>query len=128
MDSCHIPWEEAIVAPDHNRKPSCLPTKPGARGVEFDTSHHGTLVALVGAPGERRKVGTDVVQIQWEKDYPAVKKDGFEKWANTYEAVFSAREAADIARYKPPGKLKGMNRFERSCGIFTRIGVSKKLM
>lgn len=74
--------------------------------MEFNTSHHGTLVSLVGAPGERRKVGTDVVRIQWEKDYPAVRKDGFEKWANTYEAVFSAREAADIARYKPPGKLK----------------------
>lgn len=107
VDSCHIPWEDAIVGPDHNRKPSYRPTKAGAQGVEFNTSHHGTLVALVGAPGERRKVGTDVVQIQWEKDYPAVKKDGFEKWANTYEAVFSAREAADIARYKPPGKLKG---------------------
>ena len=110
INTCNVPWEETVVRPDHNRKPSYRPSKPGALRVEFNTSHHGTLVALVGAPGERRKVGTDVVQIQWEKDYPSVQKDGFEKWASTYEAVFSAREAADIARYKPPGKLKGDER------------------
>lgn len=106
-NTCHVPWEEAIVSEDHNRKPSYRPRKPGDPCIEFNTSHHGTLVALVGAPGERRKVGTDIVQIQWEKDYPSVKKDGFEKWARTYEAVFSVREAADIARYKPSGQLDG---------------------
>lgn len=107
LDTCHVPWEEAIVGEDHNRKPSYRPRKPGAQRVEFNTSHHGTLVALVGAPGERWKVGTDVVQMQWEKDYPSVQRDGFEKWASTYEAVFSAREAVDIARYNPPGTLNG---------------------
>lgn len=110
VNTCHVLWEEAVVGPDHNRKPSYQPLKPGALCVEFNTSHHGTLVALVGAPGGRRKVGTDVVRMQWEKDYPSVRKDGFEKWASTYEAVFSAREAADIAQYKPPGKLKGNER------------------
>lgn len=105
LNTCHVLWNETIIGEDDNRKPNFRPHKPGALGLEFNTSHHGTLVALVGAPGGRRKVGTDIVQMQWEKDYPAVQKDGFEKWASTYEAVFSAREAADIARYKPPGKL-----------------------
>lgn len=105
LNTCHVSWEEAIVGEDHNRKPNYRPRIAGGPGVEFNTSHHGTLVSLVGAPGERRKVGTDVVQVQWEKDSPAVKREGFKKWANTYEAVFSAREAADIARYQPPGQL-----------------------
>lgn len=112
LNTCGIPWEEAIVSEDHNRKPCYKPSKPGDSSIEFNTSHHGTLVALVGSPGARRKVGTDVVQVQWEKEYPAVKKDGFEKWANTYEAVFSAREAADIARYNPPGQLNGDERIQ----------------
>ena len=105
LNTCHVPWSEAIVGEDHNRKPSYRPSKSGAPRVEFNTSHHGTMVSLAGAPGERRKVGTDVVQIAWEKDYPAVQREGFEKWANTYESVFSTREAADIAHYHPPGQL-----------------------
>jgi 4'-phosphopantetheinyl transferase len=105
VDTCQVSWEDAVIGEDHNRKPSYRPSQPGAKRVEFNTSHHGTLVALVGSPGEQRQVGTDVVQVQWERDSPAVRKDGFEKWARTYEAVFSAREALDIARYSPPGRL-----------------------
>jgi 4'-phosphopantetheinyl transferase len=112
LNTCRIPWEEAVISEDHNRKPCYRPSKPGDSCVEFNTSHHGTLVALVGAPGGLRKVGTDVVQVQWEKECPSVKKHGFEKWANTYEAVFSAREAEDIARYNPPGQLNADERIQ----------------
>jgi len=97
--TCNILWTDAVVSEDANRKPCYIPVPPAISKVEFNISHHGTLVALVGCAGETLKLGVDVVQMNWERDSPAVLKDGFEHWANIYEAVFSEREISDIAHY-----------------------------
>lgn len=98
-NTCDVLWEDSIVGEDSHRKPCFKPSDPAKPMMEFNVSHHGTLVALVGCAGESVKLGVDIVQMNWEKDYPMVIKGGFEKWANIYEMVFSDREVRDIVNY-----------------------------
>ena len=105
VDTCGVEWSEAIVSEDNNKKPCYKPPKPNLKTLEFNVSHHGTLVALVGCQGNAVRLGVDVVQMNWERDYQRVLKDGFEAWANIYEMVFSDREINEIAGYTPPGQL-----------------------
>lgn len=101
--ACHIAWSSASISEDHNRKPCYKPRSPNTSKMEFNVSHHGSLVALVGCTGEARKLGIDIVQLNWDKDYPAVLKAGFPAWVKVYEMVFSDREVADIIAYSLPG-------------------------
>jgi len=100
--TCGIRWSEAVISEDSNRKPCYKPVDPEGRTLEFNVSHHGTLVALVGFPGSEVKLGVDIVRMNWEKDCAMVMKDGFQAWANIYEMVFSDREINDIAAFQPP--------------------------
>lgn len=104
-DTCAVAWSEAVVSQDKNKKPCYKPLSAGAPSIEFNVSHHGTLVGLVGCSGNSTRLGVDVVQMNWDKDYPKVLRDGFEAWANIYEMVFSEREMNDIAGYVPPERL-----------------------
>lgn len=99
VHTCNVPWKDAVVGEDTNRKPCYKPILLSNSNVEFNVSHHGTLVALVGCADEALRLGVDIVQMNWERDYPAVLKDGFERWTDIYEAVFSEEELSDIAQY-----------------------------
>ncbi|MCJ1226776.1 hypothetical protein MMC12_003430 [Toensbergia leucococca] len=101
--ACDVSWSDATLTQDHNKKPCFRPDNPAAKRLEFNVSHHGTILVLVGSPGETRKVGVDVVQINLERDHGTIKKRGFLDWVNIYEAVFSEREIADILQFVPPG-------------------------
>ncbi len=101
---CQVPWSEAVVSEGAHKKPCYKPLAPSAKSLEFNVSHHGSLVALVGCPGDSIKLGVDVVRMNWEKDYNTVMKDGFEAWANVYEMVFSDREIKDIAGFVPASR------------------------
>lgn len=100
-NACQVSWDQAIISEDHNHKPCYKPTHPNGLNVEFNVSHHGTLVSLVGCAGSTLKLGTDIVQVSWEKDNLAIQKDGFKAWVNIYESVFSNREVADMIAYSP---------------------------
>ena len=100
-NTCQVPWSEAVSGEGAHKKPCYKPPSPGSKGLEFNVSHHGSLVALVGCPGDSAKVGVDIVRMNWEKDYNTVVRDGFEAWAKIYEMVFSDREINDIARFVP---------------------------
>lgn len=99
---CQVPWSEAVISEGANKKPCYKTLAPSSKSIEFNVSHHGSLVALVGCSGQSVKVGVDIVKMNWEKDYTTVMKDGFEAWANVYEMVFSDREIKDIAEFVPP--------------------------
>ena len=99
---CEVSWSEVVISEDSNRKPCYKPPKPDGQPLEFNVSHHGTLVALVGCRGNEVKLGVDIVRMNWDKDYATVMREGFQAWANTYEAVFSEREIKDIADYVAP--------------------------
>ena len=111
-DTCEVAWSESFVGEDNNKKPCYKSPEANGRTLEFNVSHHGTLVALVGCQGNTVRLGVDVVQINWERDYKKVLKDGFEAWANIYEMVFSEREVKEIAGYKPPGQLNPQQKIE----------------
>lgn len=104
-DTCQIAWPEGVVSEDSNRKPCYRPPDCDARTLEFNVSHHGSLVALVGSPGGLTRLGVDIVQMNWDRDYARVMKEGFEAWANVYDMVFSDREIKDIAGFAPPEQL-----------------------
>lgn len=101
-NTCRVSWSEAFISEGANKKPCYKPLAPSSKSLEFNVSHHGSLVALIGCPGESVKLGVDIVKMNWEKDYATVMKDGFEAWANVYEMVFSDREIKDIAGFVPP--------------------------
>ena len=98
-DTCAIPWSGVVIGQDSNKKPCFKPEQPLGRGLEFNVSHHGSLVALVGCEGQSVQLGVDVVKIDFEKDYSHVKKQGFSDWASTYESGFSDREMEDVVRF-----------------------------
>ena len=106
---CQVEWSLAIIGEGDNKKPCYKRPSVEAKTLEFNVSHHGTLVGLVGCPGDTVRLGVDIVQMNWERDYPKVLRDGFEAWANVYEMVFSAREIGDIAGYVPPAELDSQN-------------------
>lgn len=102
LNACQVPWSQAVISEGTNKKPCYKPIAPSSKSLEFNVSHHGSLVALVGCSGEAVGLGVDIVKMNWEKDYNMVMKDGFEAWANVYEMVFSDREIKDIAGFLPP--------------------------
>ena len=98
---CHVPWAETVVTADENRKPCYKPADPNGKTLEFNVSHHGTLVAMVGCSDHKIKMGVDIVQMNFERDFAVVLKSGFADWVKTYELVFSDREVAEISYYVP---------------------------
>lgn len=72
-----------------HRKPIHVPAEPGGQALQFNVSHHGSLVALVGCSNPDVKVGTDVAMVSWDRDYPKVMEEGFSSWSQSYNMVFS---------------------------------------
>ena len=80
------------IRQDEHHKPCYKADACTGKALQFNVSHHGTLVALIGCPGEGTKLGVDIARMNWEKDYAAVSRDGYEAWTNIYETVFSDRK------------------------------------
>ena len=100
--TCNIPWNQVTISEDMNRKPVHIAADPGGQELQFNVSHHGSLVALVGCADPDIKLGVDIAMLNWEKDYPKVMEEGFEAWADTYKMIFSDKEVRDIVAYDPP--------------------------
>lgn len=99
--TCNVPWPETIISKDGNHKPCYMLGGPDHKGMEFNISHHGALVALAGCADRNVQVGVDVVQIDPNKDIPKVQREGWPSWVKTYEAVFSDQEVQDMISWKP---------------------------
>ncbi|KAL8903333.1 MAG: hypothetical protein Q9207_003996 [Kuettlingeria erythrocarpa] len=102
VQACNVPWPESIVSKDVNYKPCYVPLGGNNRQMEFNVSHHGSIVALAGCADNDIQLGVDVVQVDLSKDIPRVRQEGWSSWVNTYEAVFSDQEVQDIVSWKPP--------------------------
>ncbi|KAL9610342.1 MAG: hypothetical protein Q9167_004940 [Letrouitia subvulpina] len=104
--ACRVPWSRIKISFDKNHKP-CYVAAPDAMpgNLEFNVSHHGSLVALVGSTDSRLGLGVDIVQMNFDKDVPAVRHRGWEEWVKTFEAVFSQQEVRDIVSWIPPGHV-----------------------
>ncbi|KAL8966555.1 MAG: hypothetical protein Q9183_003319 [Haloplaca sp. 2 TL-2023] len=98
---CQVPWSDSAISKDSNHKPCYISQDGSVKHLEFNVSHHGSLVALAGCTARDMQIGIDVVQIDAAKDIPKVRQEGWLSWVNTFEAVFSAAEMRDIAFWEP---------------------------
>lgn len=106
VQTCSVPWPETVISKDQHHKPCYIPANGTDRQVEFNVSHHGYLVALVGCTNRDIQLGVDVVQVDTNKDIPRVRQEGWPSWVNTYEAVFSDQEVQDIVSWEPSKSLR----------------------
>ncbi len=107
VKSCRVPWSESRISKHDNHKPCYVPKNGSGKHLEFNVSHHGSLVALAGCTDKDTQIGVDVVQVDTVKDVSKVRQEGWSSWVSTYAAVFSDREVQDIATWKPSGSLDG---------------------
>ncbi|KAL8767763.1 MAG: hypothetical protein Q9209_005849 [Squamulea sp. 1 TL-2023] len=107
VQSCHVPWSDSVISKHENHKPCYIPMNSSGKRLEFNISHHGSLVALAGCADTDIQLGVDVVQLDHIRDLPRVRREGWSSWVKTYDAVFSAREVQDIATWEPSPTLKG---------------------
>ncbi|KAL9005988.1 MAG: hypothetical protein Q9188_001278 [Gyalolechia gomerana] len=99
--TCSVPWRETIIDRDERHKPCYIPKGAADKRIEFNVSHHGTLVVLAGSADSTIQIGVDVVQVDPGKDLPKVRQEGWQSWVSTYEAVFSNKEVQDIVAWEP---------------------------
>ncbi|KAL8946300.1 MAG: hypothetical protein Q9222_007284 [Ikaeria aurantiellina] len=107
VQTCQVTWPESIITRDENHKPCFIPNDARQKQMEFNVSHHGSLVVLAGCARSNVQIGVDVVQIDLSKDIPKVRAEGWSSWVSTYEAVFSAQEVQDMVTWEPPQSLSG---------------------
>ena len=98
-------WTEAGrgMKKEEGGKPVWRGENPEQGEVEFNVSHHGSMVVLV-ADSERkngvnraRRVGIDVVKIDVAKDTLAMRREGsWEKWVKIFADVMPGEEARRI--------------------------------
>ena len=113
-----ISWHEVRLGRKDNAKHGkpCAVDATGLPldGIDFNVSHQGGLVALVGYDGRRAQdftpsgmvyalispttraprvtVGVDIVCVNERDDYRTIDADGFDEWVDMYDYVFSAEE------------------------------------
>ncbi|KAL8846784.1 MAG: hypothetical protein Q9221_008149 [Calogaya cf. arnoldii] len=107
VQGCDVPWPESHISKHDNHKPCYVPNDGSAKQLEFNLSHHGSLVVLAGCADRDIQIGVDVVQVDTVKDLPRVRQEGWPSWVKTYEAVFSDREVQDIVTWEPFQNLGG---------------------
>ncbi|KAL8666776.1 MAG: hypothetical protein Q9168_007426 [Polycauliona sp. 1 TL-2023] len=100
--SCHVPWSESVISKHENHKPCYVPKDGSGKHLEFNVSHHGSLVVLAGCTDKTVQLGIDVMQIDTVKDLARVRQEGWPSWVKTYADVFSDREVRDIVNWVPP--------------------------
>lgn len=100
--SFSIPWSESVISVADNGKPCYTPPDDvPEQNVQFNVSHHGAVVVLVGRAGPGPRLGIDVMSVNWDKDRRSVAREGFERWVRVFQDVFSEREVADMVSAIP---------------------------
>ncbi|KAI4188283.1 MAG: hypothetical protein L6R41_002234 [Letrouitia leprolyta] len=110
--TCNVPWSESTISRNERHKPCYIPPSGVNKQIEFNVSHHGTLVVLAGSAHSNVQIGVDVVQVDNSKDLPKVRQEGWQSWVNTYEAVFSSKEVQDIVSWEPSESLNDDDRYK----------------
>ena len=103
-----ISWEEVIMArrgdPQHGKPAALLPNGSFA-DIDFNVSHQGGLVTLIGWKPKKMAesysgevtVGTDITMVDERDDYKTIDEDGIDGWVNVFSEVFSEAERWDMA-------------------------------
>ena len=114
----NMAWRDVRIARKGNEKHGkpCAVDAVGRPipGIDFNVSHQGGLVALIGYNGQQSHdytpsgmvygmispttnsdevmVGVDIVCVNERDDYRTIDSEGFDGWCDIYEYVFSAEE------------------------------------
>ena len=114
----NMKWEDVRLARKGNEKHGkpCAVDGVGRpiAGIDFNVSHQGGLVALIGYNGRQNHeytpsgmvygmispttqsedvmVGVDIVCVNERNDYKTIDQEGIDGWVDVYEYVFSAEE------------------------------------
>ncbi|KAF2154948.1 hypothetical protein K461DRAFT_223055 [Myriangium duriaei CBS 260.36] len=104
-----IQWSEVAIArrdnPDHGKPAALLPDGSFA-DIDFNVSHQGGLVTLIGWAPEKPStlggstkvfVGTDITLVNERDDYKTVDTEGMDGWVDMFSEVFSVAERWDMA-------------------------------
>lgn len=104
-----MPWSEVRIGrrdnPDHGKPAALLPDGSFAE-IDFNVSHQGGLVTLVGwaptkVPQTSAKskvlVGTDITLVNERNDWKSIDTDGIDGWVDVFSEVFSEAERWDMA-------------------------------
>ncbi|KAG5983378.1 hypothetical protein E4U54_006247 [Claviceps lovelessii] len=96
-----IPWSRALFTRDEHTKP-VFRLPDGSEPLIFNVSHQAGLVCLLGvyAPPGDVSVGVDIAcpSERRERDHALVAEDGWAKFVEMHDSVFSAAEAARLKR------------------------------
>ena len=116
--TCSMKWKDVRIARKGNEKHGkpCAVDAVGRPipGIDFNVSHQGGLVALIGYNGRQNNdftpsgmvygyisptteaddvmVGVDIVCVNERDDYRSIENDGLDNWVDIYEYVFSGEE------------------------------------
>lgn len=100
-----VTWHEAGSGMKRakNGKPIWNGKEDCRMSVEFNISHHGTMVVLIAAAAKRevahntRRVGIDITRVNVVKDTLAVRREGgFDRWVQIFKEVIPATELRHI--------------------------------
>lgn len=99
----NIPWKDVLIArkgdPKHGKPCAVLP-KGSSVALDFNVSHQGGLVSLIGWKGTSSaaevQVGTDIVCVNERDDYRTIDSEGFDAWIDIYVDIFSDSERWDM--------------------------------
>ncbi|KAG6010438.1 hypothetical protein E4U21_006437 [Claviceps maximensis] len=96
-----VPWAEALITRDEHTKP-VFRLPDGTEPLIFNVSHQAGLVCLLGVygPPAEVSVGVDVAcpLERRNRDYALVAEDGWCKFVEMYDSVFSPEETARLKR------------------------------
>ncbi|GAM85836.1 hypothetical protein ANO11243_038440 [Dothideomycetidae sp. 11243] len=104
-----LPWSEVAISrrgnPDHGKPAALLPNGRFA-DIDFNVSHQGGLVTLIGWAPEKSSqsanvgvisVGTDITLVNERDDYKTIDTEGINGWVDVFSEVFSADERWDMS-------------------------------
>lgn len=102
-----IPWDQVVIARWGNSqhgKPAAQLSDGAFADIDFNVSHQGGLVTLVGwapkNPAEKRSgivsVGTDITMVNERDDLKTVDQDGIDGWVDMFAEIFGEGERWDM--------------------------------
>ncbi|MCJ1354471.1 MAG: hypothetical protein MMC33_004460 [Icmadophila ericetorum] len=106
VKACNISWQDSTLSRQPgNGKPYYEPPSD-KQGLEFNVSHHGDLVVLIGLSGPKVDVGIDVVKVDMDRHsqrglHGVDGEKEWEAWLGIYDSVMSETEIQAMMAFKP---------------------------
>lgn len=106
VKACDISWRDSTLSRLPGNGKPCYQPPSGGKTLEFNVSHHGDLVVLVGLSGPKADVGIDVVKVDMDRHdargpHEIDGEKGWENWLKIYDSVMAPGEIQAMMAFKP---------------------------